>query len=154
MRTDTASGRMVAWSWSKKTASSSIGFSSVLVSSTPRLARTHPIAVLASATSIPSSGQRRLCLLGALWGMAGGKERRDHVRDRIGRGLEGHGKGLLSTRLQGAELLLLKSGKVLARKAPGAFLSTEYFCRSWGHQCARLLKCSAPSPAASFLPVF
>lgn len=66
-----------------------------------------------------------------------------HVRDRIGRGLEGRGKGLLSTHLQGAELPLLKSGKVLARKAPGAFLSTEYFCRSWGHQCARLLRCSA-----------
>ncbi len=66
-----------------------------------------------------------------------------HVRDRIGRGLEGRGEGLLSTHLQGAELPLLKSGKVLARKAPGAFLSTEYFCRSWGHQCARLLRCSA-----------
>jgi len=75
--------------------------------------------------------------------MAGGKGRQGHVRDRIGRGLEGHGKELLSTRLQGAELLLLKSEKVLARKAPGAFLSTEYFCRSWGRQCARLLKCSA-----------
>ena len=89
-----------------------------------------------------TSSRRHLCLPETPWG---GQEERDARprSDRIGRGLEGRGEGLLSTHLQGAELPLLKSEKVLARKAPGAFLSTEYFCRSWGHQCARLLRCSA-----------